>query len=340
MYVIKTNLLSILVVIVALIKRGTSSSGSNSTTLAACPDALATLDCATDDQWLTVQVNGEGGLYVTCPNQHHGDLNCLNGSTKNLSLCDGSVATVGVTIAAGTIRFSTTFIARPCLNGTVLLCFSNADGDKNTTTISIVGPPQTAPTNLTFNSTACTLTWQRISEKEGEEGVSYQCTATFQDGHNITTNVTGGALSVQYPVKDCSVFENVNFTVQAANCAGMGPSANHSTTLNKQLKNDDQGRTLPISKESAMSASIAAVPVVIIGLIIIVATLLIIFCVVKYKRRKPKCCVVHDGGAKNTEADEGGAEDESLEASTDADGDNNEELPVDDTERDGLRRRV
>ena len=116
---------------------GLPSTPGNSAILVACPDALATLYCATKDQWLTVQVNGTGGPFVTIEQR-----DCLNGCTRNLTLREGSVATVIVTVTAETIVMSIEFIARSSLNGTALLCYSIADGearDTNSSLIAIVG---------------------------------------------------------------------------------------------------------------------------------------------------------------------------------------------------------
>ncbi|KAL5494234.1 hypothetical protein EMCRGX_G015523 [Ephydatia muelleri] len=275
---------SIRVVVVAiLLIRGALASG-NSAILVACPDALATLYCATKDQWLTVQVNGTGGPFVTIEQR-----DCLNGCTRNLTLCEGSVATVNVTVTAETIVMSIKFIARSSLNGTALLCYSIADGearDTNSSLIAIVGPPQTTPTNLTLNSTTCTFAWQGISDEKGGGGggnVFYECTVMFPEGRNITTKVTEGKYSLRYNAEICSAFGHARFAVRAVNCAGMGPSAIHISNSPPNTV-DDQAMKLTVSKASEI---VPAAVCVLFGIASIVIVIIIVI-IYKYKKKNEK----------------------------------------------------
>ncbi|KAL5494231.1 hypothetical protein EMCRGX_G015520 [Ephydatia muelleri] len=178
--------------------------------------------------------SGNSAILVACPDAP-ATLYCV---TKDQWLT--------VQVNAETIVMSIEFIARSSLNGTALLCYSR---DTNSSLIAIVGPPQTTPTNLTLNSTTCTLAWQGISDEDGGGGgnVFYECTVMFPEGHNITTNVTEGKYSLRYNAEICSAFEYARFAVRAVNCAGMGPSAVHISNSPPNTI-DDQAMKLTVSK--------------------------------------------------------------------------------------------
>ncbi|KAL5494235.1 hypothetical protein EMCRGX_G015524 [Ephydatia muelleri] len=171
-------------------------------------------------------------------------------STKTLKLSRSTNATVYVSVTASAIRLRVSFVASVELNGTVIKCYSETDsGREDTTTINITGPPQTAPRNLTFNTTNGTLSWEGVPDQD----IYYRCTARYS-GREIITNVTGGvtmakhdlgnfsgpvtmevcAVSCEQDVGPCAVL-NVTYTGQAQSLATSTASFNIAVVISVPL---------------------------------------------------------------------------------------------------------